>query len=990
MVKALTACLALAATLLAGCATAPADTAGDPAAAAAKDAPKAAAAGPIFTLPSLQKELDNGLRVIVVKAPFKDTVSVHIPVQTGSRNEVEPGKTGFAHFFEHMMFRGTPKYPADAYSATIKAAGADQNAYTDDDLTNYYTNITTADLDKVLEVEADRFKHLAYSEEQFRTEALAVKGEYLKNFANPLLKGFERLADQAYTTHTYKHITMGLLEDIEQMPNQMEYAKTFFERWYRPEYTTVIVVGDVELEPTFELVKKHFGDWQRGSYTVEIPVEPAPQGPRHEHVKWEGPTLPWLLAAWRGPGFDPDSTDMPALNLMGEMYFGPTSDLYQQVVVKERWADQFFYSPSNNRDPGLFTVGIRLTDAAHADKVVAAVEAALLAARTQVVADATLAEVKSRVKYGFTAGMDSAASIAGILARYVHYERDLQTLNRAFQAFDRVTPAEVHAVANAVFFDANRTVVSISNDAALEGAKFKGIDAQVAARGASPSPAKAAATPAAVVTVDDGTDAWAAGQAENLLPVIEQRSDTPLVDVSLLFATGASDDPPGKKGLAALTAAMLSEGGTAKRSYEEIEDAFYPLASGLEAQVDKDMTRLSGTVHRDNFAAWRAIVREILTEPGFREDDFKRLQQQQLNAIRVSLRGNNDEELAKEVLYENIYGPGHPYGTLNLGHAKQVEALTLQDVRDFYQSYYRVQRLTVGLAGGYDDAMRAAVLSDTMRLPQEQPGKRVVEPAAMPKARAATVVQKEASSVAVSMGFPLTIRRGDPDWLALWLVRSWLGEHRNSNARLYNQIRETRGMNYGDYAYVEYFPNGMYLMQPEPNYARKNDLFQVWLRPLRSNDDALFATRAALYELDQLVKNGLGAEGFEATRNFLKKQVALLTASQSRQLGYALDSRYYETPDFVEYVRTGLDALTLAQVDAAIRKHFRLDAMQFVFIAKDAEDLAKKLRAGTASPITYNTPKPEALLAEDRLLAKYPLGLKSDAVKVVKADTLFE
>ena len=289
--------VAIAATLLAACATPAGKPAADPAA-AATPAPKAAdapASGDLFTLPMVQRELDNGLKVIVVRTPQKGLVSLQIPVQTGSRNEVEPGKTGFAHFFEHMMFRGTPSYPADQYNAVIKAAGGDQNAYTDDDLTNYYVNFTTEDLETILKVEADRFQNLDYSEEQFRTEALAVKGEYLKNYSNPLLKGFERLADISFDRHTYGHTTMGVFEDIDDMPNELPYSKEFFQRWYRPEYTTVIVAGDVDPEATLALVEKYWGGWKRGDYTVEVPVEPARTAPAYEHLEWQGPTLPWLL-----------------------------------------------------------------------------------------------------------------------------------------------------------------------------------------------------------------------------------------------------------------------------------------------------------------------------------------------------------------------------------------------------------------------------------------------------------------------------------------------------------------------------------------------------------------------------------------------------------------------------------------------------------------------------------------------------------------------
>ena len=275
----------------------------------------------IFDMPYLMRDLDNGLRVIVVPTDYPDIVSIQIPVQTGSRNEVEPGKTGFAHFFEHMMFRGTEAYPPEVYGDILKKAGADQNAYTTDDYTNYHITFTKDDLEKVIELEADRFQNLKYTEEQFRTEALAVKGEYLKNFSNPLQKLFERISDLMYTQHTYKHTTMGFIEDIEVMPDQMDYAKVFFDRWYRPEKTVVILVGDVDAEETFALVEKYWGDWERGDYAADIPEEPPLAGPKYEHLVWDGPTQPWLVMTYRGPAFVPTEKDMPSLDLISVHLF---------------------------------------------------------------------------------------------------------------------------------------------------------------------------------------------------------------------------------------------------------------------------------------------------------------------------------------------------------------------------------------------------------------------------------------------------------------------------------------------------------------------------------------------------------------------------------------------------------------------------------------------------------------------------------------------
>ena len=226
------------------------------------DAPADAGAGAdsrVFDMPYLSRELDNGLRVIIVRTDNPDIVSIQIPVQTGARNEVEPGKSGFAHFFEHMMFRGTERYSSTEYTAVLKKAGALSNAYTSDDYTNYYITFSKPDLETIIEIEADRFRNLAYSEADFRTEALAVKGEYLKNFSDPLQKAYERLRALSYTQHPYGHTAMGLIDDIEAMPEQFEYSRTFFDRWYRPEYTSLVIVGDVDPEATFELVARYWG-----------------------------------------------------------------------------------------------------------------------------------------------------------------------------------------------------------------------------------------------------------------------------------------------------------------------------------------------------------------------------------------------------------------------------------------------------------------------------------------------------------------------------------------------------------------------------------------------------------------------------------------------------------------------------------------------------------------------------------------------------------
>lgn len=940
----------------------------------------------IFDIPYLVRDLDNGLRVIIVPTDYPDIVTIQIPVQTGSRNEIEPGKTGFAHFFEHMMFRGTEKYPADVYAAILKKAGADQNAYTSSDLTNYHITFTKDDLEKIIEIEADRFQNLSYSEDVFRTEALAVKGEYLKNFSNPFSKIYERISDLMFSEHTYKHTTMGFIEDIEAMPDQLEYSKIFFDRWYRPEKTTVILVGDLDAQATFDLVKKYWGDWERGDYDIEVPVEPPLNGPKYEHVQWDGPTQPWLVTAFRGPAYVPTEKDMPALDLISQIYFSESSDLYRQLVLEDQSVDQLFAWFPDRKDPGMLMIAARLTDAAHATDVRDEIHGTLAAARTQLASETKVEETKARLRYSFAAGMDSSGDIGSILASFAHFNRDIEMINEVYATYETLTAEDVRAMANKYFVDASRVTLTLSSDASMADIDGSAsIDELVTARGMADAPPPAEAPqaettlPAADIATDDMVE----------VAFVAQPSDSsPLVDVSFLMHAGAALDPEGKKGLSVLTAAMITEGGSQAKTIDEINAAMFPMAAGFSAQVDKEMTRLAGQVHKDNLDAWYELVRGQLLFPAWSDKDFARIKTQLKNAIRTNLVGNNDEELGKEFLYTRIYTGEHPYGSLNQGAVSDIDAITLDDVKAFYDEYYSVANMTVGLSGGYPESFPVRLSKDLQLLGAGEKVALEVPPAPAIEGRHAAIIEKETPGVAVSFGFPIDVRRGDPDWVALWLARSYLGEHRSTNSHLFQRIRETRGMNYGDYAYIEYFPRGMNQFHPDTNLGRQQQIFQVWIRPVRSNNDAHFATRVAMYEIDKFVENGMTESDFEATRAFLTKFVSLLTDGQSRQLGYALDSQYYGIDNFADYVRSGLAELTLDDVNRVIRENLDMSNMQYVFVTRDGDDLRERLLSDQPSPMTYDAELPPAVLEEDKLIDALPIGF--DSVEVIPADDVFK
>ena len=463
---------------------------------------------------------------------------------------------------------------------------------------------------------------------------------------------------------------------------------------------------------------------------------------------------------------------------------------------------------------------------------------------------------------------------------------------------------------------------------------------------------------------------------------------SPLVTFRIVFTAGSAADPADKPGLAYLTAQMLADGGTKDLTYKQLTDALFPMAAGVNAQVDKEMVTFSGATHVDNLAAYYKLLKSMLLDPGWREDDFRRVKDDAINALKVGLRGNNDEELGKEVLYENLY-EGTPYGHDNVGTVSSLEKIVLDDVKSFYRSQYTQNHLILGIAGGYSPAFLEAMKRDFRALPAAsglQP--RMSAPPAIEHSRA-VIVDKDTRSVAFSLGYPIAVTRAKADYTALLLVSAYLGQHRQSSGVLYDRMREKRGLNYGDYAYIEYFPRGMFLSEPQPNLARHYQIFQVWIRPVEP-PTAKFALRLALFELDKLQTHGMTQESFDRTREFLGKYVNVLTRTKRAELGYAIDSVYYGINPYNEFLKEHLAKLTLDDVNAAIKLHLRTDRLVIAAVTRNGEDLKRQLLSEDASPMTYNSPKPKEIVEEDKLVEKWPLKLRPEDIKVRPVSEVFQ
>lgn len=481
------------------------------------------------------------------------------------------------------------------------------------------------------------------------------------------------------------------------------------------------------------------------------------------------------------------------------------------------------------------------------------------------------------------------------------------------------------------------------------------------------------------------------------------------VVIKVRFANGSIADPKGKEGLTYAAAQLVTQGGTKEMTFSEIQDKIYPWAAGYNVVVDKEATTFTFAVHVDFLDQFYPIVKGLLLTPSFADADFQRTKKNQQNYVDQVIRASSDEEYSKRAL-EDLLFRGTNYQHKVQGTSASVQSITLYDVQQHFANTFTKNNVSIGIAGNYSPAFLKQLKADIAMLSDKKfvspkPGK-----ANTPDGVQVEIIAKDnAFGSAIFTGTPLAITRSSKEFAALMVANSYLGEHRKSYGKLYQKIRETRSMNYGDYSYIEWYNNGGGYMLPPSGVPRSSNYFALWIRPVQIAKQlktqykelsdikighAHFALRMAIREVDNIIKNGLSKEDFEATRTFLRSYTKLYVQTPNEQLGYLMDSRFYGRKDFISEIDKELAKLTVKDVNAAVKKYWRTNNM-FVTIVTDrseAEELAKSLKENTPSPMAYSdavkSGLPKEVLAEDDVVAVYKLNVKN--VTIVDSKETFK
>ena len=495
--------------------------------------------------------------------------------------------------------------------------------------------------------------------------------------------------------------------------------------------------------------------------------------------------------------------------------------------------------------------------------------------------------------------------------------------------------------------------------------------------------------------------------AQEVIELKRQQSNK--VVIKLMFKNGSISDPKGKEGLTFTTANVITQGGTKTLTNQQIQQFIYPMAAAYGSSVDKEVSTFTFEVHKDFLEKFYPIIKGLILTPSFTEQDFKRVISNQSNYVDQVIRASSDEEYSKKAL-EDLLFRGSNYQHMIQGTIPGVASITLGDVRSHYKNFFTKDNLTIGIAGNYTPVFLARLRADMALLP-------ATVQASVPPAKARTpdgirveiIKKSDALGSAIFAGTPLSITRASDDFAALMVANSYLGEHRKSYGLLYDKIRTTRSMNYGDYSYIEWYENGGTNMLPATGVPRSSNYFSLWIRPVQIAEGlkkqyaelssinighAHFALRLALREVDFLVKNGMSKENFELTRNFLRSYNKLYIQTPDKQLGFLMDSRFYNRKDYIAEMDTLLAKLTVEDVNRAIRKYWQVDNFFVTVVTDDSEaaPLAKALLENTPSPMSYsNLVKeglPKAVIAEDEAIENYRLNVKE--VKIVDSKDTFK
>lgn len=453
-----------------------------------------------------------------------------------------------------------------------------------------------------------------------------------------------------------------------------------------------------------------------------------------------------------------------------------------------------------------------------------------------------------------------------------------------------------------------------------------------------------------------------------------------IVYIILTFKTGTVRDPEGKEGLNYVTAKLIEEG--IKKGINE-----KALSSGAEfsVQIDKEITTFFFKVHKDKFSEAYNIFISGIISPSFEED----MLQVSLNKA-LDERDNiikNSEDLSLEMIELFIF-ENHPYGKPDFGTKTGLNNIKIDDLVSFYQNFYTGKNYELGVGGYNASEIMDTIKKDLTALSSGKPDDIIIKEPEEYDRNKVLIIKQDTTTTAVTLGFPVDFTRTDDDYYPLMIANAFLGEHRYMQGILFKELRDVRGFNYGNYSYLEKFVEGDQDKMPMTRIPRTEQYFSVWIRNL-ADENACFATKFVLYNLDKMVREGIPEERFELMRSFIYNNPGLWAYNPLQVLGFSMDSDFYNIPYFIDYIREKAEKISSDDVLKALKTRMGDKKVKIVFVTGNPEKLKEQLLGNTGCEPLYNTNLSEEELMEDEMVLDYNLNLSPEDITIIEVGELF-
>jgi zinc protease len=763
------------------------------------------ASGPndIPRLPFEQFTLSNGLEVIVSPDRRLPLTAVNLWYHVGPANE-EPGRTGFAHLFEHLMFQGSKHTPPDSHFQMLEAAGAtDINGTTDFDRTNYFETVPSNQLELALWIESDRMGYLLDTIDQaaLANQQDVVRNERRQSFENrPYGLADEELVHLLYPKgHPYYGNVIGSHEDIQAV--QLEDVKQFFKRYYAPNNASLAIVGDVDPAQVKRLVEKYFGSLKRGDPVPPIDATTPEITSERRKVVQDRIELPRVYMAWLTPAiYTPGDAEA---DITGEILGGGRSSrLYKRLVYEKQIAQDVNVGQQSLILGSQFQIIATARQGHTPEEIDAAIDEELEALRRSPPSVSEVERARNSIETSIISRLERLGGFGGVADRLNQYNHFLHTpdyLQKDIERYRAITPAAIQAFARAELQPNARVVVHAvrgtpnlgtpvptpaAGQAAPPGQGAESINVDEPWRKEVPEPA--AARPLQLPTPES------VQLGNGLTVILSTRKGLPVVSANLVVRTGSDANPANAPGLANFTAAMLDEG-TATRSALQIADEIAQIGATLNTNSSMDASTVSTRSLKKNFAAALEVVADVTVHPSFPADEIERQRMARLGQL-VQQR-ENANALAAKMIAAVLYGDAHPYGYTELGTEASVKGMTRDAMLAFWKQNFVPNNAALVVAGDITMAELRPLAEKAFGAWQR--GAPVRPALTTPATTAARVVIVDRPGAPQTQLRVVSIgaARSSPDFRALQVMNEALGGLFSS--RINMNLREAHGYTYG-------------------------------------------------------------------------------------------------------------------------------------------------------------------------------------------------